>query len=191
MALTPRQRLNTPGVRIRYRFGQMLFQSQVFLLAFLPAVVTIWYGLAWLRAAVCREWALVGLSLIFYGWWDVRFVPLLLTQTVLSWVVAQIYIRTGRRFGWLIWLAIAANLMVLGFFKYAAFFAENAAALAGWPVEPLSIILPIGISFFTFEIISYLADLRWHGAPSYPLRRFMLVRFAISQADCRADCPPS
>lgn len=152
----------------------MLFQSQVFLIAFLPTVLLAWYGLARFGARVPREWALVGLSLVFYGWWDVRFVPLLVGQTVISWIIAMIYIQTGRRAGWLIWLAITANLCVLGFFKYAGFLAENLAALAGMTAPPMTILLPIGISFFTFEIISYLADLRWHGAPSYPLRRFIL-----------------
>lgn len=152
----------------------MLFQSQVFLLGFLPAVLTVWYGLARLRLPLSREWGLVALSVVFYGWWDIRFVPLLLGQTVISWGVAEAYIRTGRTAGWLIWAGIALNLLVLGFFKYAVFFAENAAALAGWQAEPFSIVLPIGISFFTFEIISYFADLRWHGAPRYPLRRFLM-----------------
>lgn len=152
----------------------MLFQSQIFLIAFLPAVIAVWYGLARVAPQVVREWALVGLSMVFYGWWDIRFVPLLLGQTVISWIVAEVYIRTGRRAGWLIWLAILANLSVLAFFKYAMFAAETVAALGGYSAPAFTILLPIGISFFTFEIISYLADLRWHGAPPYPLRRFVL-----------------
>ncbi len=152
----------------------MLFQSQVFLIFFLPAVIALWYALARVAPVFIRDWALVGLSMVFYGWWDVRFVPLLLGQTVISWVIAEIYIRTGRKAGWLIWLAIAANLSVLGFFKYAIFVAETIAVAGGFDRPEMTILLPIGISFFTFEIISYLADLRWHGAPKYPLRRFIL-----------------
>ncbi len=152
----------------------MLFQSQAFLLGFFPAVLLVWYGLARLNVPVCREWGLVALSITFYGWWDIRFVPLLVCQTVISWVIAEMYIRSGRTAGWLIWAGITLNLLILGFFKYAVFFAENVAALGGWQLGPFSIVLPIGISFFTFEIISYLADLRWHGAPRYPLRRFLL-----------------
>ncbi|CFX12869.1 Membrane bound O-acyl transferase MBOAT family protein [Candidatus Filomicrobium marinum] len=152
----------------------MLFQSQEFLLGLLPCVLAVWYGLARAGSVVGREWALIALSLVFYGWWDVRFVPLLLAQTILSWVVAVIFIATGRRARWLIWLAIAANLAILGFFKYWTFFAESVLVGVGIEVPPVTILLPIGISFFTFEIISYLADVSWHQAPRYPLRRFIV-----------------
>jgi D-alanyl-lipoteichoic acid acyltransferase DltB (MBOAT superfamily) len=150
----------------------MLFQSQVFLLIFLPVTLAIWFALAaWVRG---REWALIGLSLIFYGWWDPRFVPLLLGQTCVSWLLAEAFIRSGKRHRGLLWLAIAANLAVLAFFKYAAFLAGSLVAITGLDLPALKILLPIGISFFTFEIVSYLVDLGWHDAPRYRLRRFML-----------------
>ena len=152
----------------------MLFQSQEFLLGFLPLVLALWYGLARVGSVVGREWVLIGLSLAFYGWWDVRFVPLLLAQTAVSWVVAEIFIATGRRARLLIWLAIAANLAILGFFKYWTFFAESVLGLFGIAAPAPTILLPIGISFFTFEIISYLADAARGSAPRYPLRRFIL-----------------
>lgn len=150
----------------------MLFQSQVFLLGFLPATLAAWYLLA--RNVTGREWVLVGLSLVFYGWWDPRFVPLLLGQAIVSWLIAALYLATGRRHRWILVAGILANLAVLAFFKYWAFLAGNLAMLAGLELPALDILLPIGISFFTFEIISYLVDLGWHGAPRYPLRRFML-----------------
>ncbi|MEW5963686.1 MAG: MBOAT family O-acyltransferase [Pseudomonadota bacterium] len=150
----------------------MLFQSQVFLLAFLPLTLAGWYLLG--RYAAAREWVLVALSLCFYGWWDPRFLPLLLGQAGVSWLIAVTYLGTGRRHRWLLVAGMVANLMVLGFFKYWAFLAGNLASLAGFHLPEWSILLPIGISFFTFEIISYLVDLGWHGAPRYPLRRFLL-----------------
>ncbi len=150
----------------------MLFQSQSFLLLFLPATVAIWYAAA--ASKVWRECALIALSLIFYAYWDVRFVPLLLGQIAVSWLAAVAFLRAGRRPKWLIVVAIAANLSVLLFFKYSTFLAGNIMALAGFESPALNILLPIGISFYTFEIVSYLADLAWRAAPYYPLRRFSL-----------------
>ncbi len=148
----------------------MLFQSQVFVLAFLPLVLALWYA-PW-RAAAPREWVLLALSLGFYGWWDPRFIPLLLGQAVGSWLVSRAYLASGRRS--ILIAGVAANLAVLAFFKYAAFLAGNLVALTGIEVGLPGIILPIGISFFTFEIVSYLVDLGWRGAPPYPLRRFLI-----------------
>lgn len=150
----------------------MLFQSQTFLLAFLPALLAAWYAAAqWIAL---REWVLIVGSLVFYGWWDPRFVPLLIGQILVSWLIAELYLATGRRARFLLWVGIGANLGVLIFFKYWAFLAANLAAAAGLNVPTMSVVLPIGISFFTFEIISYFADLGWKGAPHYPLRRFAL-----------------
>jgi len=150
----------------------MLFQSQAFLLAFLPATLAIWYAAA--SYGGVREWVLIAFSLVFYAWWDPRFVPLLLGQILVSWVIAVLYLRSGRTAKWLLVVGIAANLSVLLFFKYAAFLAGNVMLLAGLKSPTMSIVLPIGISFYTFEIVSYMADLAWHGAPRYPLRRFAL-----------------
>ena len=149
----------------------MYFQSQIFLLAFLPVTVAMWYGVT---RAPLREWCLLGLSLFFYAWWDPRFLPLLLVQCGLSWLTAETFLRFGRRPRWLLGLAIAANLCVLGFFKYWVFLATNLYAAFGLRLPEYAIILPIGISFFTFEIVSYLVDLGWRGAPHYSLRRFGL-----------------
>jgi alginate O-acetyltransferase complex protein AlgI len=150
----------------------MLFQSQPFLLVFLPVTLALSYAVAPYRAL--REWVLIACSLVFYGQWDPRFVPLLVGQILVSWVIAVLYLRGGRRASWLPVLGIAVNLGVLVFFKYWAFLAQNIMMVVGLKSPASSIILPLGISFYTFEIVSYFADLRWHRAPYYPLRRFSL-----------------
>ncbi len=150
----------------------MYFQSQIFLLAFLPLTLAIWYG--WGAHRALREWCLLALSLVFYAWWDPRFVPLLLAQGILSWIAAEVYLRARKRPKWLLGFAIAGNLCILGFFKYWVFLAANLYALFGVQLPEFSIILPIGISFFTFEIVSYLVDVGWRGAPHYSLRHFGL-----------------
>ncbi len=148
---------------------RLLFQSQIFVLVFLPIAIGGFFLAA--RHIALREWLLIGASAVFYGWWDARFLPLLFGQTVLSWLVARI---AGRQSRWLVPLAIAANLGVLSLFKYADFLVESTEALMGMSLPRSGLILPIGISFYTFQIISYLVDLRNGQAPVYGLRRFVL-----------------
>jgi alginate O-acetyltransferase complex protein AlgI len=151
----------------------MLFQSQIFILLFLPAVLVAYYALAsWERP---REFALIVASLMFYGWWDVRFVPLLIGQTVITWLCAEAYLRQPTRY-WIV-LGAIGNLAVLGFFKYALFITGAAVSFVGLPTPGWNIVLPIGISFYTFELISYLVDIERGTGPHYPLRKFCLFIF--------------
>ncbi len=134
----------------------MLFNSQPFILLFLPLVLALYYAAAAHRAL--RQSVVIVASLAFYGWWDVRFVPLLAGLTVANWVVAQAY---GRWRAPAIPLAgVAMNLAALGFFKYANFLAGNLAALVGQSAPRFDIVLPLGLSFFVFQKISYLIDLK-------------------------------
>ncbi|MGH7211965.1 MAG: MBOAT family O-acyltransferase [Acetobacteraceae bacterium] len=134
----------------------MLFNSQPFILLFLPLVLALYYAAAAHRAL--RQSVVIVASLVFYGWWDVRFVPLLAGLTVANWVVAQAFGR-WRRPAILI-AGVAMNLAALGFFKYASFLAGNLAALIGQTAPRFDIVLPLGLSFFVFQKISYLIDLK-------------------------------
>lgn len=147
----------------------MLFHSQEFLLAFFPAVLALYYWAAG-RPAV-RRWLLIGASVFFYGWWDPRLVPLLLGSIAVNWAFARLY-GPGRR--GLVPLGVALNLGVLGVFKYADFFAGTVAAVTGAGHDPWNIVLPLGISFFTFQQISYLVDLRRGTAPRYAFGDYAL-----------------
>ena len=151
----------------------MLFQSQVFILLFLPAVLGAYYLSA--ERPVLREAILILASLLFYAWWDARFVPLLVGQTIATWLIAEAYLRFPSR-AWIVF-GIAANLAVLAFFKYLAFLAGAVVGLAGVPVQGWDLILPLGISFFMFEQISYLVDLSRGDGPHYGLRDFCLFVF--------------
>ncbi len=148
----------------------MLFHSQIFVLGFLPIVLVGYYALA--RKPETRQWLLVAASLIFYAWWDARFLPLIMAQTLVSWAAAVWHFRTGAK--WPLRLAIAANLSVLGLYKYLDFFVSVVEDASGLALPKSNLILPIGISFYTFQIVSYLVDALRHTAPSYSLRNFML-----------------
>ncbi|MCB1746349.1 MAG: MBOAT family protein [Gammaproteobacteria bacterium] len=146
----------------------MLFPSQVFLLLFLPLTLLAYYGA---RASERLRVELLALaSCLFYAWWDVRFLPLLVATIALNWLIAAAYVRT--RHSACIVFGVAFNLAVLGLFKYTNFVAESVLGLLGVAFEPWTIILPLGISFFTFQQISYLVDLRRADAPLYTLPEY-------------------
>jgi D-alanyl-lipoteichoic acid acyltransferase DltB (MBOAT superfamily) len=155
----------------------MLFNSYAFLLVFLPAAILI-YSVAD-RDPESRCPVLIALSLAFYAYWDVRFLPLMIVSILANWYLAKAYAAT--RHGGLIVTGIAGNLLVLGFFKYTNFLADNFAAL-GIPVGHIDIALPLGISFFTFHHVMYLVDLRGGRAPLYPLDRYALYVCYFPQA---------
>jgi D-alanyl-lipoteichoic acid acyltransferase DltB (MBOAT superfamily) len=155
----------------------MLFNSYAFLLVFLPCALII-YALADPHPRA-RMPVLIALSLIFYGYWDVRFVPLLVLSILINWFAAKYYIQTRQ--GAVITATIALNLALLAFFKYMNFFAETLTAF-GLTVGPFAIVLPLGISFFTFHHIMYLVDLRKGKAPAYPLDRYALYIAFFPQA---------
>jgi D-alanyl-lipoteichoic acid acyltransferase DltB (MBOAT superfamily) len=157
----------------------MLFNSFVFLWFF--AVVYALH-IALMRRYRLQNLMLLAASYVFYGAWDPRFLLLLFaTSTVDWWVSVRIAeAATERRKKLLLAVSLASNLGVLGFFKYAGFFAENLAALLralGAPVPPLAlkIILPVGISFYTFQALSYTIDVyRGHLKPARSLLDFCL-----------------
>lgn len=148
----------------------MLFNSQIFLLLFLPLTLLAYYFISENRAQ--REWLLIAASVFFYGYWDYRLVPLLVGSIIANWLLARAISRKGARTGLL--LGIALNLLIIGIFKYADFFAGSLSWAVGSQHTPWNIILPLGISFFTFQQISYLAD-RYKGeAPEYGFREYFL-----------------
>ena len=148
----------------------MLFNSFVFLLGFLPVALALHAGVERYRPA-WRLPLLLALSFVFYGWWDARFVPLLAASIAVNWVVARLFLRAGSPA--LIAAAIAANLLVLALFKYANF-AADLVSLLGLSLPRSDWALPLGISFFTFHHVMYLADLRAGRAPPLGLVRYGL-----------------
>jgi alginate O-acetyltransferase complex protein AlgI len=141
----------------------MLFNSFEFAI-FLPVVFTIYWFIA-KRSLKLQNLTILFASYIFYGWWDWRFLSLIIFSTVVDYVVGQRLKNTEHRMTRKFWLmlSITVNLGLLGVFKYYNFFLDslyNAApglqAVMGF--NTLSIILPVGISFYTFQTLSYTID---------------------------------
>jgi alginate O-acetyltransferase complex protein AlgI len=154
----------------------VLFNSYEFLLAFLPLVVAGYFLLNGLDSRLHGNdgsargndggkrlgnlW-LVAASFFFYAWWRVEFVWLLVGSIAVNFVIGRsIVIRAvqNRPTKALLVAGIAFNLLLLGYFKYANFFLENEARLLSTAPMHLDVILPIGISFFTFTQIAFLVD---------------------------------
>src|SRR5437762_409403 len=133
----------------------MLFNSYEYLIYFLPiaAIGYFFFGRR-VRWAVC--W-LVMASLVFYGWWNPRHLPLIVTSIGFNFWIAHLMQRSVHVQRWLI-AGVAGNLMLLGVFKYADFFLRVFAELGAMPLIQWHLALPLGISFFTFTQIAFLVD---------------------------------
>jgi D-alanyl-lipoteichoic acid acyltransferase DltB (MBOAT superfamily) len=138
----------------------MLFNSAIFFL-FLPLVLAGYYCLG----KRCQNLLLLVASYVFYGYWDWRFLALLMVSTVVDYTIARCLDaqQDPRRRKTLLLVSIFTNLGILGFFKYFGFFVESLAGLLqAFGFEPhlptLHIVLPVGISFYTFQTLSYTID---------------------------------
>jgi alginate O-acetyltransferase complex protein AlgI len=137
----------------------MLFHAPVFLFAFLPITLVLFYALSQRSNRAAVAWLLAA-SLGFYAWWDWRYLSVLIPSIAFNYLIGEaIRAREGRGRRRIFCLGILGNLLALGFFKYAAFAAETVNWLAGIQAVPVPEIgLPLGISFFTFTQIAYLVD---------------------------------
>jgi D-alanyl-lipoteichoic acid acyltransferase DltB (MBOAT superfamily) len=141
----------------------MLFNSLLFL-AFLPTAFLL-YWFVFNKKLKTQNCFLLIVSYIFYGWWDYRFLALILFSTIIDFFVAKAIEKTElkKKRKHLLWLSLTVNLGLLGFFKYYNFFIESwVEAWQDLGVEmhssTLNIILPVGISFYTFQTLSYTID---------------------------------
>ena len=140
---------------------RLLFNSYFFLFAFLPTALGAFHLLrreSWTRALA----AVSLLSLVFYASWDPRYLALLGPSLVVNYWLGEQLARTRSR-AWLC-IGVAANLAVIGWFKYAFFFYVTFSGGAEAPDFLRDIALPLGISFITFQKIAYLVDV-WRGHP--------------------------
>lgn len=134
----------------------MLFNSGIFLFGFLPVALFGFFALGLLDL---RKSAVVWLtltSLVFYGWWNPGYLPLLIVSVVINFWIGRLLARDRSRR--LLIFGIALNLAALGYYKYAGFLAETVDALFGLGLPIPHILLPLAISFYTFQQIAYLCD---------------------------------
>lgn len=141
----------------------MVFSSAIFLFAFLPLVLLLDRAFGLIRFRTGQNLALLTFSLLFYAYGEGYYVLLMLASITVNYVVGMLISaseKTVRRL-WLVF-GVLANILALGYYKYFGFLVENANALlelTGHRIDAEPVHLPIGISFFTFQAISYIVDL--------------------------------
>jgi len=141
----------------------MLFNSYIFIFLFLPITVIVFYLLgkyARLNAAII--WLFVA-SMFFYGWWNPIYLWLIVVSIVFNYVLGLFLYKLRENVNkhlakMMLIIGVIANLSLLGYYKYANFFVENTNEYLGTDIQLAPIILPIAISFFTFQQIAYLVD---------------------------------
>ena len=152
----------------------MVFTSHIFVYYFLPLLLLVYYNLPYRW----RNAFLTVMSYAFYGWWNPAFMTLMLFSTAVNYICGKVISAPGataaRRKTALV-ASVIINLGLLGFFKYFMFFAGTANALLALrgidPFAFLRVTLPVGISFFTFQALSYTVDL--YRGDAKPARSFL------------------
>ena len=156
----------------------MLFNSHAFIFLFLPLTALVFFALGRFSVKLAAGW-LAAASLFFYGWWTPAYVVLLLASILFNFTAGGAIARAhaagevlrSRR---LLQGAIVANLVLLAYYKYANFFIGNLNAVAGTEWNFAQVILPLGISFFTFTQIAFLVD-----AYQGKVREYNLVHYGL------------
>jgi D-alanyl-lipoteichoic acid acyltransferase DltB (MBOAT superfamily) len=153
----------------------MLFNSYAFLLLFLPVVLLVFLRLEQRHREAALTWLVLS-SLFFYGWWKPAYLVLLLVSMAFNFTVGA---RLQRRpSGWLLAAGVTGNLALLGYFKYAHFVVGTLNAVGGldWTLD--AIVLPLAISFFTFQQIAWLVDAqRGQASETNPVHYALFVCF--------------
>ena len=134
----------------------MLFSGIPFLFYFLPVVLIIYF----ISPKFLKNAVLLTASLIFYGWGEPKYVFLMIASILLGYFLGMAIDKAKSKVMKKLWLSLSvtSSVLLLGFFKYADFFIYNFNAVTGLSLAFLKIALPIGISFYTFQILSYTID---------------------------------
>ena len=146
------------GIQFQSIFCDMLFYSFEFLYIFLPTVCTVSYALARLPDSFQKLnllW-LIACSLFFYGWWGKTYVLLILASIIFNYSAGK-YLRVVKHH-WALICAVAINILLICYFKYLGFFTDIVNGLLGYDIQLGAVVLPLAISFFTFQQIAWLVD---------------------------------
>ena len=143
----------------------MVFSSLTFLFAYLPMTLLVYFAapLRW------RNAVLLAVSLFFYGWGEPVYILIMFLSILIDYthgLLVEKYRSNDRKARWFVGQSVVFNLLLLGFFKYYDFFAVNLSLLPGVNIPTLGLPLPIGISFFTFQTMSYTIDVYRQDAPA-------------------------
>ena len=147
----------------------MLFNSTIFITVFLPIALIGWYCLKNVKVSQIAKIFLVGMSLWFYGYYNVRYLAILVVSLMVNFLCSQLfeYCHTKVKRKGVLALGLFVNIGLLFYFKYFNFFLDNCNFLLHTDINIEKIALPLGISFFTFQQLSFILDRYHQKAPSY------------------------
>ena len=128
----------------------VLFNSLAFLCVFWPVCILSFYFIASRHRALCVPHLIIA-SLVFYGFWEVHYLLLLVGSVIFNGILGKQLLKNQSKP--LLTAGVVTNLCIIGYFKYADFFLDNINTVFGYGFSHLDIILPLGISFFTFQQI--------------------------------------
>lgn len=140
----------------------MLFNSYEFIFVFLPITLAICFILAHLNYKYLAQLWLIGASVVFYATWNWFYLPLLIFSIIFNYIIATWMLRAPTKAASRrpLLLALIVNLLLLGYYKYTAFFLSAANSAVGTNFSIPEILLPLGISFYTFQQLTLLSDIR-------------------------------
>lgn len=155
----------------------MLFNSYIFIFLFLPLALAGYYGLNQLKKESFAQWFLVGMSLWFYAFFHIWYLLIIVGSIIVNFLISKILLCEKKsdlcKKIFLI-AGICANVGVIFYYKYFNFFLENVNAVFGTNYFFEKILMPLGISFFTFQQISYLVDSYRQETKDYDFREYAL-----------------
>jgi alginate O-acetyltransferase complex protein AlgI len=150
----------------------MLFTSSEFLFGFLPVTFAVFFWIGKWKPAAAAGWLAIA-SIFFYGWWNPKFVALLLASIALNYAAGVLIARSKHGFK-ILTAAVSVDLILLGVFKYSNFFIATVNDVSGFGWTLTHIVLPLGISFFTFTQIAFLVDVHRKIAAEFNFVHYLL-----------------
>ena len=153
----------------------MVFSSYLFIFAFLPAVLIVYYLLSHLKNSLYQRLFLIAASLFFYGYYNVWYLLLIVGSIAINYIIARLIQKAqGKSLKLFLVIGILFNVGLIGYFKYYDFFIENINLVTGSSFELKHILLPLGISFFTFQQLSFLISVYHRESKVERLRDYCL-----------------
>lgn len=165
----------------------MIFSSPEYIFVFLPAVFLVYWTVGRTFSSVFRTLLLLVASLFFYAWWHPKYLVLLLGSVLVNFALGRLLRKRPTR--WILVVSILLNCAPLAFYKYTDFLLSSVVIALGWfDVKlcwtPLGLVLPLGISFFTFQQIAYLVDCWRGGGEEVSLPQVCALRNILASVNC-------
>lgn len=154
----------------------MLFNSYIFVLLFLPMTVTGWFLLNQIKQYNIANYFLLGMSLWFYGWFNPKYLPIILISILGNFILSRVLLVQGKRIARKVFLGLGVvlNLGCLFYYKYYDFFISNVNAVFKTDIALHRLVLPLGISFFTFQQLAFVIDSYKRETPKYDFISYAL-----------------